>query len=65
MSSTWSTAPDPRRCSPPRERTARARVDGLEILVAQGALSFELWTGRAPPLEVMRRAARAEDATTA
>jgi shikimate dehydrogenase len=34
-------------------------VDGLEILVAQGALSFELWTGRAPPREVMALAARA------
>ena len=33
-------------------------LDGLEILVAQGALSFELWTGVRPPLEVMRRAAR-------
>ncbi len=34
-------------------------VDGLDVLVAQGALSFELWTGTAAPLEVMRRAARA------
>ncbi|HSZ13635.1 MAG TPA: shikimate dehydrogenase [Solirubrobacteraceae bacterium] len=33
-------------------------VDGLEVLVAQGALSLELWTGRKAPLEVMRRAAR-------
>lgn len=33
-------------------------VDGLEILVAQGALSLELWTGREPSREVMRRAAR-------
>jgi shikimate dehydrogenase len=33
-------------------------LDGLEILVAQGALSFELWTGQAPPLEAMRAAAR-------
>ncbi|HTC72981.1 MAG TPA: NAD(P)-binding domain-containing protein, partial [Solirubrobacteraceae bacterium] len=41
-----------------------ATVDGLEVLVAQGALSFELWTGRQPPLELMRRAARAEDTTT-
>ncbi len=32
-------------------------IDGLEILVRQGALSLELWTGREPPLEVMRRAA--------
>lgn len=33
-------------------------VDGLEVLLAQGALSFELWTGVEPPLEVMRRALR-------
>jgi shikimate dehydrogenase len=37
-------------------------LDGLEILLAQGALSFELWTGREAPLEVMRRAARADAA---
>ncbi len=35
-------------------------VDGLEILVAQGALSLELWTGVAPPREVMLAAAREE-----
>jgi shikimate dehydrogenase len=34
-------------------------VDGLEVLVAQGALSLERWTGHAAPLDVMRRAARA------
>ncbi len=33
-------------------------VDGLEILVRQGALSFERWTGRPAPLEAMRAAAR-------
>lgn len=32
-------------------------VDGLELLVAQGALSLELWTGRPAPLAVMRAAA--------
>ena len=34
-----------------------ARVlDGLEVLVAQGAASFELWTGVPAPVEVMRAA---------
>ncbi len=33
-------------------------VDGLQILLAQGALSFELWTGASAPLEVMRNALR-------
>jgi shikimate dehydrogenase len=33
-------------------------VDGLEALVRQGAKSFELWTGVAAPLEVMRDAVR-------
>lgn len=41
-----------------RERGART-IDGLEILVAQGALSFELWTGREAPLQAMHEAARA------
>ena len=31
-------------------------VDGLEILVRQGAASFELWTGVAAPVDVMRAA---------
>lgn len=33
-------------------------VDGLEILVCQGALSFTRWTGCAAPNAVMREAAR-------
>jgi shikimate dehydrogenase len=43
-------------------RAARAAgaevVDGLEVLVAQGAASFELWTGVPAPIEVMRAAVR-------
>jgi shikimate dehydrogenase len=34
-------------------------VDGLEVLVRQGARSLERWTGRPAPIELMRRAARA------
>jgi shikimate dehydrogenase len=35
-----------------------AVVDGIEILVQQGALSLAIWTGREPPIDVMRAAAR-------
>jgi len=35
-----------------------ATVDGIEILVRQGALSLEIWTGREPPLDAMRAAAQ-------
>ena len=38
-------------------------VDGLEILVRQGALSFERWTRQKAPLDAMRRAAREGGAT--
>jgi shikimate dehydrogenase len=41
-----------------RERGA-AVVDGLEVLVRQGAESLRMWTGMEPPIEVMRGAARA------
>jgi len=37
---------------------ARAR-DGLGMLVQQGAASLELWTGRTPPVAVMRAAGEA------
>ena len=38
-------------------------VDGLEILVRQGARSFTIWTGIEAPLDVMREAARGEGPT--
>src|SRR5262245_57916386 len=44
-----------------RRRGSRA-IDGLEVLVRQGALSFESWTGRPAPLDVMRAAARDDEA---
>src|SRR4051812_47005684 len=41
-------------------QTARTRgadvVDGLEVLIAQGAASFERWTGRTAPRQAMRDA---------
>jgi shikimate dehydrogenase len=49
----------------PRTATALAAqaagagvVDGLEVLVAQGAASFEMWTGVPAPVDVMRAAVR-------
>jgi shikimate dehydrogenase len=41
-----------------RAAGCRRVVDGLEILVAQGAASFERWTGIPAPVEVMRAAVR-------
>jgi shikimate dehydrogenase len=50
----------------PETATARAArragatvMTGLDVLVAQGAASFELWTGIAPPIDVMRAAVAA------
>lgn len=41
-------------------RTAGALpIDGLGMLIAQGALSFEMWTGRWPPEDAMRAACEA------
>ncbi len=39
-------------------RRGCAVIDGLEILVQQGALSLEAWTGLPAPVAVMREAAR-------
>jgi len=40
------------------EAAGATTVDGIEILVQQGALSLETWTGRPAPLDTMRAAAR-------
>jgi shikimate dehydrogenase len=41
-----------------REAGCEIVVDGLDVLLAQGAASFELWTGDAAPLVAMRNALR-------
>jgi shikimate dehydrogenase len=48
-------------------RARRAGVNGLGMLLHQGAVAFEAWTGHAAPLAVMRRALRSAvpPATTA
>ena len=45
-----------RLTSEARARGATA-VEGLEVLVRQGAESLRIWTGMEPPLDVMRKAA--------
>ena len=41
------------------ELSGARTINGLEMLIWQGALAFEKWTGRQPPLSVMRKAATA------
>jgi shikimate dehydrogenase len=49
--------PYPETATARAARAAGARVvDGLEVLAAQGAASFELWTGVPAPLAAMRAA---------
>jgi shikimate dehydrogenase len=51
--------PYPRTATARAAEAAGARVtDGLEVLVQQGAASFEMWTGIPAPLDVMRSAVR-------
>jgi shikimate dehydrogenase len=46
------------------QRRGLKTVDGLPMLVHQGARAFELWTGSAAPVETMLAAARAARART-
>ena len=39
------------------EKAGASTVNGLDMLVWQGALAFEIWTGQKAPIEVMRKEA--------
>lgn len=41
------------------ERAGARAIGGLDMLVGQGAESFQLWTGRTPPVDLMHQAALA------
>ncbi len=40
------------------EKAGAETINGLEMLVQQGAASLKIWTEKNPPVEVMRKAAR-------
>lgn len=46
-------------------RRGHPAVDGLDMLIHQGARAFTLWTGVEPPVDLMREAVRAEQARRA
>jgi len=37
------------------EKAGCTTIDGVSMFVHQGAVQFELWTGRKAPVDVMRR----------
>ncbi|KUO42171.1 MAG: hypothetical protein AVW05_00370 [Hadesarchaea archaeon DG-33] len=41
-------------------RASGKTIDGLGMLVHQGALAFEIWTGKRAPVKIMRAAAKRE-----
>ena len=49
--------PLPTRLAREAEEIGAKVATGLEMLVRQGALSFEIWTGQKAPLATMRQAA--------
>lgn len=40
------------------EKAGAIAIDGVKMFVLQGARSFEIWTGKKPPLDVMERSVR-------
>jgi shikimate dehydrogenase len=52
---------EPTALSRAAEAAGAGVVDGIEVLVQQGALSLQIWTNREPPVDVMRTAAYSLD----
>jgi 3-dehydroquinate dehydratase / shikimate dehydrogenase len=46
------------------KRAGITAVSGIEMLIEQGAKQFEIWTGRAAPMDIMRNAAQAKMEST-
>ena len=42
------------------KRAGAKVISGLEMLIYQGATSFEIWTGKPAPVEIMRKAAQSQ-----
>jgi shikimate dehydrogenase len=41
-------------------RIGAKAIDGIDMLVYQGAMAFKIWTGREPPIDVMKEAIKKE-----
>jgi len=39
------------------EEVGARTISGIDMLIWQGALAFEMWTGLKPPVEIMKTAA--------
>ena len=39
-----------------RRAGVKKAVNGLGMLIHQGALAFQIWTGKKPPVDVMKKA---------
>lgn len=50
--------PNPTRFLQQAQKQGAAAIDGLEMLVQQGAAALEIWTGQSVPDDVMRRSLR-------
>ena len=47
--------PNPTRLLREAQAVGAKTIDGIEMLVQQGAISFEIWTGIKAPVDIMRQ----------